>query len=234
LIRRIWKDISRFWEVDRGLTVFLVLLVAGTFVVPVVAGERPGMRFAGDVVFSLLLVTGAWALARKRSTAVLVSTVATVALGVRWTARLVPSLDLAVWNTALSLVTEALLAAMVLKRVFQRGRINRQRIEGAVAAYVLIGVIWANAYELVALSLPGAFAGTRAAGATLHDFLFFSFVTLTTVGYGDITPVAPLARSLANVEALIGQLYPAILLARLVSLEATWSFRDGPGGGDPS
>jgi len=101
VIRRIWKDISRFWEVDRGLTVFLVLLVAGTFVVPVVAGERPGMRFAGDVVFSLLLITGAWALARKRSTAVLVSTVATVALVVRWTARLVPSLDLAVWNTAL-------------------------------------------------------------------------------------------------------------------------------------
>ena len=70
MIRRIWKDFSRFWEVDRGLTVFLVLLVVGTFVVPVVIGDRPGMRFVGDVVLSLLLVTGAWAVSRKRSTAI--------------------------------------------------------------------------------------------------------------------------------------------------------------------
>ena len=234
MIRRIWRNLSRFWEADRGLTIFLVLIVLGTFVVPVLTGGRPGTRFVGDVVFSLFLVTGAWAVSWKRSTAVLVSVSAAAALVVRWTARFVPSLDLTVWTTTSSLVTEVLLAAIVLARVFQGGRINRQRIEGAVAAYLLIGVIWADAYELVALSVPGAFAGTRAAGATLHDFLFFSFVTLTTVGYGDITPVIPVSRSLANVEALIGQLYPAILLARLVSLEATWRARDEAGPGDPS
>ena len=233
MLRRLWRDLSRFWEADRGLTVFLFMIVVGTFVVPVLTGERPGTRLFGDIVFSLVLVTGAWTVSRRRSTAIVVSVSAAVALVVRWTARLAPSLDLAVWTTVSSLVTEALLAVMVLTRVFQRGRINRQRIEGAVAAYLLIGVIWANAYELVALSVPGAFAGTRAAGATLQDFLFFSFVTLTTVGYGDITPVVPVARSLANVEALIGQLYPAILLARLVSLEVTWSARDEAGPGDP-
>lgn len=232
MIRRIWRRFSRFWQADRGLTVFLALLVVGTFVVPVVTGDRLGTLFVGDVVFSLFLVAGAWAVSWKRSTAIVVSVAAGAALAVRWTARFVPSLDLTFWTAASSLMTEALLAAIVLKRVFMGGRINRQRIEGAVAAYLLIGLIWANAYELVALSVPGAFAGTRAAGATLHDFLFFSFVTLTTVGYGDITPVVPVARSLANLEALIGQLYPAVLLARLVSLEATWNARDeaGPGG----
>lgn len=233
MIRRIWRNFSRFWEVDRGLTVFLVLLVVGTFVIPVVIGERPVARFVGDVVFSLLLVTGAFAVARRRTTAIVVSVSAAAALVIRWTARLAPSLDLTTWTTASSLVTEALLVSIVLKRVFRGGRISRQRIEGAVAAYLLIGLVWADAYELVALFVPGAFAGASAAGLPAHDFVFFSYVTLTTVGYGDITPVVPAARSLANLEALIGQLYPAVLLARLVSLEATWSARNEPGPGDP-
>ena len=61
--------------------------------------------------------------------------------------------------------------------------------------------------------------GTRARTARLTDWMYFSFVTLTTVGYGDITPVATSARSLAMLEALTGQLYPAIIIARLVSLQ---------------
>jgi hypothetical protein len=234
VIGRIWKHFSRFWEADRGLTVFLALLVVGVFVIPVVIQERPIARIVGDVVFTLLLVTGAWAVSRKRSTAVVVSASAAAALAIRWTARLAPSLDLAAWTTASSLLTEVLLAAIVLKRVFQAGRINRQRIEGAIAAYLLMGAAWAEAYELVALAVPGAFLGTAVTGRGSQDFVFFSYITLTTVGYGDITPVAPAARSLASMEALVGQLYPAVLLARLVSLETIWSRRGGPGGDDPS
>jgi voltage-gated potassium channel Kch len=73
-------------------------------------------------------------------------------------------------------------------------------------------------YELVGLMAPGAFSFADLGGPARPDFAYFSFVTLTTVGYGDVTPVHPVARSLALVEALTGQLYPAILLARLVSL----------------
>lgn len=72
--------------------------------------------------------------------------------------------------------------------------------------------------ELTALLHPGAFAGAVPDHGTLQHWIYYSFVTLTTVGYGDVTPVHPAARSLAMLEALIGQLYPAILLARLVSL----------------
>jgi hypothetical protein len=87
-----------------------------------------------------------------------------------------------------------------------------------VAAYLLLGLGWALAYELVALLDAGAFSGTGLAGSPRYPFVYFSFVTLTTLGYGDVTPVHPVARSLAIAEGLTGQLYPAILLARLVSL----------------
>ena len=92
------------------------------------------------------------------------------------------------------------------------------RVQGAVAAYLLLGLVWGYAYQLVAALAPGAFANAVATPGQDHNLIYFSFVTLTTVGYGDVTPVHPAARSLALMEALTGQLYPAILLARLVTL----------------
>ncbi len=86
----------------------------------------------------------------------------------------------------------------------------------------LIGLVWVFAYRLVDYLSPGALSiGPlgRGAGHGPQTVAYFSFVTLTTVGYGDITPVHPAARVLAIAEALIGQLYPAILIGRLVSLQ---------------
>jgi voltage-gated potassium channel Kch len=93
-----------------------------------------------------------------------------------------------------------------------------------VAVYLLLGLGWAFAYRLVAIARPDAFAfpaGTAVALDEEHTWrlVYFSFVTLTTVGYGDITAAHPVARSLVVCEALVGQLFPAILLARLVSME---------------
>ncbi len=90
--------------------------------------------------------------------------------------------------------------------------------QGAIAGYVLIGRIFSLIFHAIHLATgQAAFHGMKPYGRS--DFMYFSFVTLTTTGYGDITPVATSARSLANMEGLIGQLYPAILIARLVSLQ---------------
>ena len=91
---------------------------------------------------------------------------------------------------------------------------------GAIVLYLLIGLIWAVIYSAISLHVPNAFAGSVGVNAGLSDWVYFSFVTLTTVGYGDITPVAQGARALATLEAFIGQLYPAIIIARLVSLQS--------------
>ena len=107
----------------------------------------------------------------------------------------------------------------VLAQVFRAGSVNRHRILGAIAVYLLLGLAWGEAYSALAMVVPEAFSPVGPPGADPQRWLYYSFVTLTTVGYGDITPVGPLARSLAILEALTGQLYPAILLARLVALE---------------
>ncbi len=106
--------------------------------------------------------------------------------------------------------------------VFGSSRVKIDHVLGGVALYLNIGLTFAVAYSLVAHLSPGAFLLPRHMPAPpLHptDFAYFSFVTLTTVGYGDTVPVEAIARSLATLEAALGQLYPAIILARLVSIE---------------
>lgn len=110
---------------------------------------------------------------------------------------------------------------VVARSVFGPGRINYHRIIGAILLYLLIAMAFASLYLLIGLRVPGAFANLAIedSPALTSALIYFSCVTLTTVGYGDITPVYPLARSLANLEAIVGQLYPAILIGRLVTLQ---------------
>ncbi|OGE23846.1 MAG: hypothetical protein A2V51_03440 [Candidatus Dadabacteria bacterium RBG_19FT_COMBO_40_33] len=162
------------------------------------------------------------AVAKSRFITVLALAFALVTLVVRWAKIFVPSAGLATLDTLLLLVFLGMLAVIVLFQVFREGPITIQRISGAVVVYLLLGLMWALAYQLIELQQPGSFnfADAPAIGDTLSARLvYFSFVTLTTLGYGDITAVSPVARTLAMLEAVIGQLFPAILIARLVSME---------------
>jgi SAM-dependent methyltransferase len=123
------------------------------------------------------------------------------------------------------LVSGIVLGLVYIGRAFKDGRINKHRLMGAVVAFVLVGVVFAQAYRITAYLAPEAFAFGRAP-ATLAELLprltDFSFLTLSSLGFGDITPVHPIARMLASAEALIGALLVAILIARLVAKELEW------------
>ena len=118
------------------------------------------------------------------------------------------------------LIISVTLGILVAWAVFGAGRITYHRIVGAILLYLLIGVIFATLFAFVGLSIPDAFKGIafQDDSALASSLFYLSFVTLTSTGYGDIIPVHPLARSLCNIESIIGQLYPATILARLVTL----------------
>lgn len=106
-----------------------------------------------------------------------------------------------------------------LKQVLFSKEINAHRMVGAICVYLLLGVLWALAYSFVDLVSPSSFAGAdieNAAGFK-STWIYYSFVTLTTLGYGDILPLSATARSLAYLEAITGQFYVAVLVAGLVS-----------------
>jgi Ion channel len=113
------------------------------------------------------------------------------------------------------------LGAVVAQAVFRRGRVTYHRIIGAILLYLLIAVAFGALFVLIGLSVHGAFKEITFEDnpALANSVSYLSFVTLTSTGFGDIVPVHPIARSLCNIESVIGQLYPATLLARLVTLE---------------
>lgn len=105
-----------------------------------------------------------------------------------------------------------------LGQIARETDINANRLIGAVCVYLLLGVIWAVAYTLVDMIAPGSFKGFVPPEGSGWDseWLYFSFVTMTTLGYGDISPVSATAKALAYLQAVIGQFYIAILVAGLV------------------
>ena len=113
------------------------------------------------------------------------------------------------------------LGAVVAQAVFRRGRVTYHRIVGAILLYLLVAVAFGALFVMIGLSLPDAFKGLSFEDnpALASSVSYLSFVTLTSTGFGDIVPVHPIARSLCNIESIIGQLYPVTLLARLVTLE---------------
>jgi hypothetical protein len=112
----------------------------------------------------------------------------------------------------------AMLGHVILTRTFSKGRIDNKRVQGAIIVYLLISLVFCLVYHAIyLLSAMQAFKGLT--GSDRKEFLYFSLTTLTTAGYGDIVPLWPFARSFSNLEALLGQLYPAVLIARLVSME---------------
>lgn len=208
------------WLLASSMTLLLVMLISTVFIIPVIFPTGEVARPARDISFTLILLSGAVAIYKQRAASLAAVVPCLLAIVFRWAEFVVPVGMQAAVREGASLLALALITTIVAARVFASGTVTADRIMGAVALFLLLGIAWAVAYELVAVNVPGAFSARDREGTGPQRWFYFSFVTLTTVGYGDITPVARIAQSLATLEALVGQLYPAIILARLVSLHA--------------
>jgi len=215
---RLRLQAAGFWATDWSLTVLLVLLVGNLFLLPIAEFATWG-RVAGRAVLSLVIISGVVATLEDRRILVLTVALAIGSVWLGWANFEENNLYLHLVNDVYSLLFVALLAALILRQVLRPGPITSRRVQGSVAVYLLFGILWAIGYEVVELVEPGCFAFPQKSGATLPQLAYFSFTTLTTLGFGDIVPLRPIARSLVMLEALVGQLFPVILIAGLVTLE---------------
>ncbi len=201
-----------------GMLILLLLLVAGIFVIPALVPEGATWRLFTDLLMTLVLVSGVLAIADHRKLAAALAILAVLVIAARWAEWFVSTSNLQSFRHISTLAACLLLAAAVGINVFAPGRSIGDRVFGAIVLYLLVGLIASFAYSALYTLDSGAFSKLPSANGGDYDWLYFSFVTLTTLGYGDITPIARSARALAMLEALIGQLYPAIIIARFVSL----------------
>jgi Ion channel len=211
---------SRYGDWLLTLLTALVMLIIFVFAPLQALGIRAFQGFA--IVGLLVLISGVLIISESRIALAFMC----IALGAN-IAVFVLRLYQAPWSynlhllAAAWLITAITLGTIVARAVFRRGRVTYHRIVGAVLLYLLVAVGFAALFAFVGLSIPNAFKGVAFEddAALASELFYLSFATLTTTGYGDVVPVHPLARSLCNIEAVIGQLYPATLLARLVTLE---------------
>jgi len=212
---------SEFWSGDLGLTLVSLSLVILVFVIfPLLQAGLTG-RFFFDLVMVTLMVSGALVVSQRRITTVI--TIALVVIGacVLWVSRLYPSPFLRELSSVFSTVILLLYVRIVLLVMFRQGPVTWSRIQGGICAYLLLGMAWASAFDLVEQLHPGSFhfvSEPANVDQLTAKLVYFSFATLTTVGFGDVLPIHPFARSLAIAEAIVGQLFPAILIGTLVAM----------------
>jgi hypothetical protein len=204
------------------LTALTIMLAVLMFVVGplqaagVVAAHGFGIAFSLVLVATVFVVSGSVLAVATILVAIALAILATI-LRLQQPSLAVVYLDAGAW-----LIAGLTLSVVGARAVFARGQVTFHRIMGAICLYLDIGLIFVALFCFVALLVPDAFHGfVRLEDnlAVAGNLIYFSFVTLTSLGYGDIVPLHPFARSLANLEGIIGQLYPATLLARLVTLE---------------
>ncbi len=196
-------------------------LFVGLLILLVVEPFLQGMHSSGALIqlaFTSVLVVGVFSMAPNRR--VFQLGLGLAAIGVAGAVGYLRTESVALRVVDLvAIICFCLLAIGVAIRqvVFVPGSVTLNRVVGALSIYLLLGVVWAILFGLVELVDPAAFHYVgHAAGDPLENFLYYSFVTLTTLGFGDIRPVHPVARTLAYLEAVIGQLYIAVLIASLV------------------
>ncbi|MBL7848553.1 MAG: two pore domain potassium channel family protein [Cyclobacteriaceae bacterium] len=212
---------KEFWTRDRSLSALLVYVIVNTFLVIPFVHFRAG-EISYSVIYSLILVSGVFAFGAGLHAKLAILLLAIVSFIVRWMLLIHPVAPVRIADDILSITFYACLIAFVTWHIFREGDITFHRIQGAIAVYMIIGLIFSKAYHLIFLLDPNAFTMPTLqedAESFYSRFIYFSYVTMTTLGYGDIIAVNLGAKSLVMIEGLIGQLFPAIMITRLVTLE---------------
>jgi hypothetical protein len=220
-MKRNEKLLSRI-KFRRFSTVQLLIVLGVFFTGAPFVEEIKGGDVIVSILFSLVLLSGVVAVAARRRVLVSAIVLAIPGIAGRWMNHFWPHLIPPAVFLIAALVLIAFVIAHLLGFILRAPIVNVEVLCASISAYLMLGLMWTIAYWLVDRLTPGgAFSfNTKAGPRSIEGFtgFYFSFITLSTVGYGDVTPVCRLARWLAAMEAMTGLLYVAVLIARLVSV----------------
>ncbi len=218
------------FETDEGLaeiitghgrcTYLLLSLLSLILVFPYATGEILG-RIALSILYTLVLIGGTYAIGRSRGTLMLGLSLAVLSVGLQWTALLTNTAIFFQLSGIVYAVFLALTICEVLRYLLKKGPVTADKLHGALAGYIMIALLWALIYAMVESFTPGSFSFPHPDPTDPRGFyrlLYFSLTTLTTVGYGDITPVTDQAMSVVMIEQFSGVFFVGVLIARLAGL----------------
>lgn len=220
-----------FWNHERSLTALLTYMVISLFVwIPFADYSHGWWGFLlSELIFNLIILAGLFSVLTRWRKQLFFIAIALLASAFRILSFLTETNWSRELSYVLAIVFFVLLAQKVREHIFKDGPVNFYRVQGSVVIFLIIGIVYAWVYTLVEALLPGSFSSvvSSAQHPTLFSqFLYFSFVTMSTLGYGDLIPTGALAKSLVIFQGIIGLLYPVVLIARLVSMEVTHTMQN--------
>jgi hypothetical protein len=213
---------------ERRFLYLLLLLVILIFMGPFISSDDRGFTLY-DGLSTGVLILGAYSASGKKSSLVIALAILVPAVALVWLDHFDESTSYVLSRYILAILFFTYIGGTILSHVLKVERVSFDKICAALCSYLLLGVIFAILYSLLEFLDPGTFlAGGEVIaqgdprafhGAGLGQAIYFSFTTLTTLGYGDIAGATPVAKNLSVLEALIGQIYLVVLVARLVGME---------------
>jgi len=215
-----YRFLNHLWDKESGLSGMLVLLFSMHFVIIPLFGSYSSIMVVLNIFWMLFLIAGIISLSKSKRQAIQISIIPFLFILFGWINVFDNSPFLLVVDIVLTICTFCLLIFLVMLKVFEPGPITGYRVVGSIVVYMILAHLWAVIYLFVYEHIPGSFSLTLPpfeSNTLQANFLYFSYITLTTTGFGEIVPLHPFARSLVQVEAITGVLYPVILIGRLVS-----------------
>jgi hypothetical protein len=201
----------------------LIFIVAMLIVGPLVE-EFVKLSILIDVLWSAILVSAIYAISQKKRHIVIAVLLALPMLGSIWTKYYVQPKALVVVGSLCGAAFFLFSIIQMLIFIYSQKKITRDLIVGAAVVYLFMALMWTFIFVVVETLHPGSFNLPEGLDIeATSQFVYYSFVTLTTLGYGDITPITPMARSLCVLEAVIGQLYLVVQVAWLVGVHVSQS-----------
>lgn len=214
------RFLNHFWDKESGLSGMLVLLFIMHFILIPIFGSNSSFMVIINIFWMLFLIAGIISLSKSRKQTLLFIIIPFLFILFGWITVFEQTPFVLFADIFFTIATFGLLIVLVLMKVFEPGPITGYRVVGSIVVYMILANLWSVIYLFIYEQIPGAFQITLPAfeSNTLQaNFLYFSYITITTTGFGEIVPLHPVARSMVQIEAIIGVLYPVILIGRLVS-----------------
>jgi len=213
-----------FTQVYIGRFLFLFISMMLMFVLRPFLEGYLSIRYLMGIFFFVIFISAVYAVSQKRSTFIIALLLALLTEALELSGYLTGISSLDVLSDIFAGLLLAYTATIILFYLYREDRITGDMIMGAICVYFLMGLIWSLVFSTLEIFQPGSFQMPQGRVDPV-TFAYYSYVTLTTLGYGDMTPVSGPARSLALLEAMMGQLYLAVLIARLVGIHIAQSSR---------
>ncbi|MCD6224625.1 MAG: two pore domain potassium channel family protein [Deltaproteobacteria bacterium] len=220
MIRKFYIPLTRI-KVGRFFSLLISLLLL--FVLRPFMESLIGIRLLMDVFVTFILISGIYAACEKKGILIVALVFALPAFVGSWSLLFMENAFLQVMTKMSCALFFAYTAIILMSYMFKAKNVTSDIIIGAICAFFLIGLMWAYIFATLHFLQPDAFHFSQGASIENSPFIYYSFVTLTTLGYGDITPLLSSARSLSLLEAVIGQIYLAVVIARLVGMHISQS-----------